>query len=267
MPDPIPGSVNDPAGAATPPDPEGTPTPGQQLDPQGQQPPTPGSEPGASGQQPDGNQGADKTVPLAALHEERQRRQELQAELDVLKQIAGDNVLFDINGRPVPQSQQQQQVSPQGDTQVNAELEKLWESDPRKAVQVEIMAAMSWRDNMETQVDNQVLAAGSKYQDFNEYEGTVRQYIRSLPLEQRSKPGVVDLAYFVVKGQNANNAVERARQEMMRKLQAGNQVQGLQPGARSAPPQPKGAQLTDEQMRVADAMGLTPEQYMSAMKK
>ena len=91
----------------------------------------------------------------------------------------------------------------------------------------------------------------------------VRQYIRALPLDQRSKPGVVDLAYYVVKGQNSGNAVEAAKAEMLRKIQAGEQVQGLQPGTRPAAPLPKGNVMTPEQVAVAEQMGLTPEEYQS----
>jgi hypothetical protein len=236
----------------------------------GQPEPTPEPTGDPTSDAPDGNEDADKTVPLAALHEERQKRQELQAELEVLRQLAGDSVLFDINGKPVQahpgQRQPQQQQQPdQPQTQAAQELEKLWETDPRKAVQVEIMAAMSWRDNMEVQVDNQILAASQKYSDYKEYDNTVRQYIRALPLEQRSRPGVVDLAYFVVKGQNSTNAVERAKAEMLKKYQTGQQAQGLGPGTMAAQPKPKTPQLSEEQKKVAEAMGLTEEQYMSAM--
>jgi hypothetical protein len=227
--------------------------------------PLPGQE--ASPQEDEKAPADDRVVPLAALHEERTRRQELQAELEVLRQIAGDRVLFDVHGNPVPNAMpQQQQREPSGPAKDTAkEIEQLWETDPRKAVQVEIMAAMSWRDNMESQVDNQMLAASTKYSDFTQHESTVRQYIRALPLDQRSKPGIVDLAYYVVKGQNSDSAIEKARGEVLRKIQAGEQVQGLQPGTRPAAPTPKGIQLSEDQLKVAAAMGLTPDQYKSAM--
>lgn len=248
-------------GEPVPTPPEGTPTPGQEPLP-GQPEPTPSSEP-----QPDGKEDGDKTVPLAALHEERNKRQELQAELEILRQVAGDNVLFDINGRPVQATHQPQQpVQQQQPASANAELEKLWEEDPRKAVRVEIMAAMSYRDQQEANVDSQIQAASTKHEDFSHYEQTIRQYIRALPLEQRSKPGVVDLAYYVVKGQNSSSAIERAKTEMLKKIQAGQGVQGLQPGTLPPNPTPKGPEITEEQMRVADAMGLTIEQYMSQIK-
>ena len=264
MPDPVePIDANPPAPVEPVIEPisEGAPLPGQPE-------PTPGAEPVPSEPQPGEPKDVDKTVPLAALHEERTKRQELQAEMEILKQIAGDNVLFDINGKPVPQQQQpQHQNTQQTHNPAAEELDKLWDDDPRKAVQVEIMAAMSYRDQQEANVDSQISDASTKYDDFSQFDNTVRQYIRALPLEQRAKKGVVDLAYYVVKGQNTGNAVEAAKAEMLRKIQAGEQVQGLQPGTRPAAPVTPGNELNPEQLAVADAMGLTAEEYKSAMVK
>lgn len=251
------------------PAPEGTPTPDQ---PENDPEPTPAepavqAEPGSPEPRepmPGDPEPGDTTVPIAALHEARSKNQELRAELDVLKQIAGDNVLFDMNGKPVPQQQQQpQQREP--DNKAAQEMEKLWEDDPRKAVQMEIMAAMTWRDGQEAQVDNQMLAASTKYDDFGQFDSVVRQYIRALPLDQRSKPGVVDLAYYVVKGQNTGSAIERAKEEMAQKMQAGTNAQGLQLGTQSAVKQTGPKELTAEQSAVAEAMGLTADEYRSAM--
>jgi len=231
--------------------------------------PMPGQELGDSSTQPDVKPVDDKTVPLAALHEERNRRQELQAELEALRSVAGDNILFDINGRPVqaaqPPQQQGQTVS-RTDT-ANEDLEKLWEDNPRRAVQMEIMAANQWRDQQEAMMDQQLVTAREKYSDFDRHQSTIKQYIRTLPVTHRGKPGVVDLAYYVVKGQNSGMAVEQAKAEMLRKIQAGENVQGLPTGTRAAPPAAKGTVLNAEQLRVADAMGLTAEQYISAIKK
>ena len=206
-----------------------------------------------------------QSVPLRALQEERERRQSLQAELEIMKQIAGDQVLFDSNGRPVPRTPIQPQPT-QPSNNVTAEMEKLWEEDPRKAVQMEIMSAMSWRDNLESTVDKQELEASQKFKDYGQYRDTVRQYVRALPLDQRAKPGVVDLAYLVVKGQASDNIYQRAQQDLLRKIQAGEKVQGLTQGTVPAPQQSKGTQPSDEQRAVAEMMGLTVEGYMSQLK-
>ena len=182
-----------------------------------------------------------------------------------MKQIAGDQVLFDANGQPVPRQQVTPQPTqpdqPQG--QVSKEIEKLWEDDPRKAVQMEIMSAMSWRDNMDAQVDKQELDASGKYQDYGKYRDNVRQYIRALPLEQRAKPGVIDLAYYVVKGQASGNIYKQAQDDLLRKIQAGENVQGLGNGTVTAPTPVKGVQATAEQSAAAEMMGISAEDYMS----
>jgi hypothetical protein len=254
--DPL-NDVKNEGGAVMPPVSDGTPLPGQTA---------PTDQGGKEGQD------EEKVVPLAALHEERSKRQQLQAELEVLRQIAGDQVLFDINGKPVPnypqhqQNQQHQQQQQVPENRATAEeMQRLWESDPQKAVRMEIMAAMSWRDHVEAQVDQQIAEAASHYEDFSEHEATVRKYVRALPPEQRGKKGAVDLAYFVVKGQNAGTAIERAKAEVLRKIQAGEMGQGIGAGTPPAPPAQKGKSLSEDQLKVASAMGLTPEQYMSAM--
>lgn len=237
--------------------------------PAGQQPGTPTPAPEAK---PTGDAGSppteDKQVPIAALHEEREKRQHLQAELEALKKIAGQNVLFDINGNPVqaPQQQQPQQTDQQ------KQIEELWQSDPRRAVQAELMLAFNWYDKLNAQVDMQEAQVESKYPDFNKYRPQVRQYVRQLPPEQRARDGVVELAYFAVRGQNVETyiaqKVEEERQRLIQKFQAGEAVQGLQPGAVSAPPVPQGAvTLTEEQKKVADAMGIPEAEYVKYIKK
>jgi len=249
---------------------EGTVTPPVGIDQPlpGQPEPTPVApvEPGAPSEpQPGDPTNVDeKSVPLAALHEERNKRQALQAELELMRQVAGDSVLFDVNGRPVPQrqvqpQQQQQTAQPQG-----PDMEKLWEEDPRKAVQQEIVSAMQWKDNIDVAVDQQELLASSKYADYDRYRMTVRQYIRALPMSQRGAEGVVDLAYYIVKGQqtNPNDIYAQAQADLLAKIKAGESVQGL-PGTPPAAPAAKANAPTQEQMNVAAAMGLSLEDYMA----
>jgi hypothetical protein len=255
MTNPNPVDDNQPAANVDPANAAGQPLPGQ---------PEPGQQPASSDPQDD-NDGDNRGNLGVALREEREKTQALKAELEILKQIAGDNVLFDVAGRPVPKAPQQQ--TPQNQQDYTAQMEKMWEDDPRKAVQMEIMSAMTWRDSLEAGVDQQEMEAANKYKDFNKYRDTVRQYVKALPLDQRAKPGVVDLAYYVVKGQQSNNIYEQAQQELLRKIKAGEQVQGLAPGTHSQPPQQKGPTLTAEQLAVAEAMGLSPEDYISAMPK
>jgi hypothetical protein len=224
-------------------------------------------DPAAASETPtDENQEGEQEAPEnkgnlgVALQQERQKIQELRAELETLRSIAGDSVLFDANGRPVSRSQQQPQST--GGTQVSAELEKLWEEDPRKAVQMEILSAMSWRDQQDSAVDKQEMEAAKAHTDFNQYRDVIRQYVRALPLDQRSKQGVVELAYYVVKGQASDGIAERAQQELLKRIRAGENVQGLKPGTVSKAPSQKGPKVTDEIRAVAEMMNMSVEDYL-----
>lgn len=212
----------------------------------------------------------DKVVPITALHEEREKRQQLQLEIDALKRVAGQNVLFDINGNAVQTQSQPQQYDHQ--EAFRQEVEKTWETDPRKAVQMEIMSALAWRDRQDAIVDAQENAVATKYSDFNDYRGEVKQYIRSLPIDQRGRDGVVELAYYVVKGQRVDNIVARTRQDIeadyLRKFQAGELAQGLPGGAASSPNIPQNSVvLNDQQRRACEALGITEMDYIKHMKR
>jgi len=202
------------------------------------------------------------TVPITALHEEREKRQQLQAQLESMKKIMSSGVLFDVNGNPVMQQQpQQQQAAPQ-----YQEIEKLWESDPRKAVQAEIYAAMSWRDQVDAGVEQQAMAVSEKNPDFNNFRPEVMTYLRTLPIEQRNRPGMIEAAYYFIKGQKVDNIVARTRQEWeaeyLRKLQAGELATMLPVGATGVPPTPQGAvTLTQDQKNAAAAMRVPEAEY------
>ena len=75
---------------------------------------------------------------------------------------------------------------------MKAELEKLWQTDPRQAVQTEIMLAAQWQDNINAQVDGEAEQLAGKYADFNDYRNTAMRYVRALPLDQRARQGIVE---------------------------------------------------------------------------
>jgi hypothetical protein len=207
-------------------------------------------------------------VPITALHEEREKRQALQAEMEALKRIAGQNVLFDINGNPVPNPAQAQ--PPQND--FAKQMDQLWETDPRKAVQAELMAALSWYDDINAKIDYQEGALAQKYADFNNYRTEVRQYVRSLPPDQRTREGIVELAYYAVRGQKMDSIINKTKAEMeaeiMRKIQAGEYAAGLPVGGASQPPIIPGAvTLTQEQKNACLALGITEADYIKNMKQ
>jgi len=199
-----------------------------------------------------------KQVPLPALQEERSKRQSLESEIAELRRT--------IEASQYQQQHQPQQQQPQVDPR--AELNTLWEEDPRKAVQVEIMYAMDWRDRIDSSLEVQADQMARKYPDFNNYRSTALGQVRSLPLNQRGGPGILEAAYFMVRGQNADTMIQQRETELLEKYRRGEiSAQGLAtpPGSFSTPAPVQGNQLTQEQLNVANAMGLTPEQYQSAM--
>ena len=204
-----------------------------------------------------------KQVPLPALQEERQRRQEEQTRSQNLEQEIADLK------RTVAESQYQQQVQPQQQQQQvdpKAELEALWEEDPKKAVRVEIMYAMDWRDRVESGLESEADALARKFPDFNTYRSTALGQVRSLPLNQRGGQGILEAAYFMVRGQNTDKIVKDQEADLLEKYRRGEiTAQGLAtpPGSYGSPAPVQGATATDEQMRVAEVMGMTVEDYMA----
>jgi hypothetical protein len=229
---------------------------------QGSATPTPGAESGASGAQPDNEQ---KTVPITALHEEREKRQALQAQLDALKATVGTQVHYDAYGNPIP-VQAAPQVSQQND--VARQLDTLWETDPRKAMQTELQLAVQWYDSVNMQLDTQENEAIKKFPDYMNYRSEVKTYLNRLPLNQRSTPRIVETAYFAVKGQYVDRIIAENQTKLLDKIKRGEQIQGLgAAGTSSVSNVPKGTQLTPEQKSVAAAMGLTEDDYIKHMKK
>lgn len=257
MPDPIPAAVSPQAPAPAP-----AQAPAKQPEPpiaakSAVVPPVPAQE------------DKDKVVPITALHEEREKRQALQAEIDALKKIAGQNVLFDIEGKPV---QIQQPQVDQRQEQFKQEMDKLWETDPRKAVQAEIMTAMTWRDRQDAALDEQETKLTSKYADYNNFRGEIRQFLRTLPLDQRANPGVAEMAYYIVKGQKVDGIIAQTREqweaEYRQKLASGELAQGMPGGSVSAPFTPQGqVTLTEEQKQAARAFGIPESEYVKYMKR
>jgi hypothetical protein len=209
-----------------------------------------------------------KTVPLPELLKEREKRQSIEAERDSLKQtlayVQQQSQMRQPGFQPGFQQGFQQPIH-QPMNPAAQEMQRLWETDTQKAVQAEIMMAMSWFDGVNQAVDQQENFVAGKYADFGNYRDQVRTYLRTIPLNQRTQPGVVEAAYYFVKGQQVDNIIKSSQEEIIRKIRAGEAIQGFDAGA-GTPPPPQAKALSDEQKRVAAAMGLTPEQYQKNMK-
>jgi hypothetical protein len=186
---------------------------------------------------------------LAALKEERQARRDAEDRLR--------------NVQPSP-SVQPAQV---GKT-IQQELDELWETDPRKAVERMQMYAFQWYDQVNTALDSQRSAARAKYPDFSTLEPQALNYVRSLPLEQRSQPGVVEAAYFLIKGQSSDPEArfQAGIQEGIRRVQAGEAVQGLPSGTPQVGTPHAGTTATPEEAATAANMGMSVEDYLKWKK-
>jgi len=197
-----------------------------------------------------------KMVDLRALQESREQIKSLRAELDMVR--AGPQQY----GMP---QQQQYQAPPQENYQ--QQLENLWDEDPRKAMQAEVMMALNWYDASNAAVDKQEETLASKYTDFNNYRGQIRSYLRGIPVAERTKPGMVESAYYFVKGQSTDDILKQREEELMKKYHAGGMAGGLRYGATSASTSaadPSTASM--EQKMQADKMGMSIEDYMKNVK-
>ena len=259
MPQPTPGTPN-PAATVPAAAPGAATTPASMVPPTQAQP-TPAATPQAPAQpaspapaQPPAGQPG--MVPLPALQEERTRRQALEAEVEQLKR--------QMSTPQAPQQPVVQQVDPR------EELNRLWDTDPRKAVQVEIMYAMDWRDRQDAALNAQADQLAMKYQDFNNHRSSALAYVRSLPAHQRGAPGVLEASYYMVRGQNLDQLMQQRENEWLEKYRRGEVIgnQLLNPAGGYSAPQviTQGIQLNADQLKVAEAMGLTPEQYASQIK-
>ena len=204
------------------------------------------------------------TVPLHELQQEREKRQQLQSELDNLRR-----------GQPAPQQQYQQPPVQQAYTPVagidpKKELEHLWETDPRKAVQVEIMYAMDWRDRVENNLNLQADQLSQRFPDFNNFRSQALSYVRTLPAHQRGAPGIIEASYQMLRGQNVDQLLQQREQEWLLRYQRGEitaqQLQQPAGGSSSPAPMPGGTELTAQQLAAAGAMRMDPMEYAKYIK-
>lgn len=245
-----PSDVKPPVGTITPAAPGSvkpvTPEPAKPV----QQPPA-ASKPGVT-PEPGGVKPEPQTVPVSALLDERSKRQALEAELALLRQPTA---------MPVQQSYQQPPVN-----QAYQEVEKLWDTDPRRAVQAEILTAIEWYDKVNGAIDQQADILSNKYADFNDHRSAAQRYVRSLPATQRANPGVLEMAYFIVRGQSVDDVLKRQEQTLMERFHSGELAANYPSGTVSRAAPNTGINLTDEQRAVANAMGLTEDAYASQIK-
>ena len=224
-----------------------------------------GTKPEIQGGQPANTD--QQRVPIQALHEEREKRQALQAQTELLQSQLKEmqDTLVSLRGGT---GVSQPGVPQQGVGNSNQQVEELWETDPRRAMQTELMMGLNWLDSVNAALDAQEDEVQKKHADFKDYRSQVRRYLRSLPTQERAKPGVVELAYYVVRGQKADDLWKQREAELLDKIKKGESVQGLTTGITSTPTQPEGpVKLNEEQLKAAAAMNISPEEYVKYMKR
>jgi hypothetical protein len=202
------------------------------------------------------------------LHEERDKRQSAEqqnatliAEIENLKAT-----LAQAAARPAqePPPQQFQPQMPQED--IRQKLDTLWEENPRAAFQQEMMLALQWRDWVDGNVEYQMDAVRTKYPDFKDYEGSVRKYVRQLPLEERSKPNITEAAYYMVRGQKVDDIIKSREAMILDKIRRGESIQGFTAGTYGTPPPASGPTVTEQERQAASAMNMSIEDYIKHRK-
>jgi phage I-like protein len=78
---------------------------------------------------------------------------------------------------------------------------------------------------------------------------------------------VAELAYYAIKGQDVDNLVKSEREALLAKIRAGESIQGIE-GTVSTTPAPEGKPtLSAEELKVAEMMNVTPEEYIKHRRK
>lgn len=217
-----------------------------------------------------------KQVPLAALQEERDRNRELRAQIEALNRVVSSTGIptgiptgdpnAGIHPTPTQPTQPTMDLPPQGPQMSKEELDRLWQDDPRRAMQTEMGMALNWYDRVGAMVDHQEAHLGRTFKDYDQYRDQVRAYVRALPPEHRIKPGVVEMAYYVVRGQSFDKNVQVREAELLRKIRAGESVQGLAPGTVSSSAATSPTQISATEADIASKMGMTPQEYLAHKK-
>ena len=209
---------------------------------------------------PQGNTaGNTPMVPITALHEEREKRQSLASEVEALKaQLSRSSAPAQPTMAPAAQPVTD-------DVMMRKQLDDLWRDDPRKAMQVETQIALNWRDNVEAYVDSQMEEMSNKYKDFGNYQKPVRQLLRQIPLDQRAKPGVVEAAFFMAKGQKTEDIIKAEVEARLKKMTSAD-LAAMSAGGSSGGGQPASSGLSPEEKTAAMAMGISETEYLKFRK-
>jgi len=225
----------------------------------------------AASQQAQAGQQQGQMVPLTALQEERAKAKELRDQVQNLTQLVqevqsrmGQQQVYGQPPMQIPPAQNYYPAQSFQQPQQNLmqQAAQLWEQDPMQATAWMIENGIQHYDGMQRAVDGQKAQAMGKYKDYPTYATEIDNYVRALPPAQRTQPGIVDMAYYLVKGQKVEALTQQAQQEVLSKIQKGEQVQGLQgtytPSAQATSDDEP---LSQQEQAAAMVMGVKPEDY------
>lgn len=227
--------------------------------------------PGTGGT-PDG-----KTVPITALHEERDKRQALQAQLNNMNAALaskGIEVEFDASGNvvvknPDPDPAPAGTGTPLNNGMTREQLEAMWETDPKAAMRAELMTGLTWLDGVNMQLRLVEAEFAKKHPDYAQHQTEILKYLAKVSPAQRADPSIIQVAYNAVRGSSSNldALIEAKVQEKLALMGKGNSAHaaagipfGGSSGSGSGAAGDVG-KLTTDQIAVAAAMGMSPEEY------
>ena len=129
-----------------------------------------------------------------------------------------------------------------------------------KATAWMVEAGIQNYDSVQRMVDGQKAATMSKYPDYATYANEIDSYVRALPPAQRAQQGIVDMAYFLIKGQKVDTITQAATNDLLERIKRGEAVGGVR-GTYTTPAHTDDSPLTPDEQKAAMVMGLTPEEY------
>lgn len=148
-----------------------------------------------------------------------------------------------------------------------AQIDELWDTDQRKAMETTMASGFEWYDKMNRQINsekNTLRRDPSAGKQFGELEGEVDNYLNKVPIQDRGKPGVVKVAFNMVRGAHIDEYIKKAKEDVS---QSALDKESLQTPSGSVKLGGKTVQLTKDELTIAAKGGITPEDYARNKEK
>ena len=218
---------------------------------------------------PADNQGEEpKDVPYSEF---KKRLEEVGSKGDakyntLVEKLGAYGIDIDERGEVFNQTQPVSQPSP--NTQAPAQyMDKLWENtDPetRMATERTIASGFEWYDNVNRRLNTQknlLRRDSTSGKQFAELEAEVDSYLDKVPIQDRAKNGIVQVAFNMVRGKHFDELVKRAAEG---NAKSAKNKESLQTPGSSAQAPSGSLKITEQERVVAGKMGISPEDYMKS---